>query len=177
MNCQHIKVSTAEISVQKGGVEPPTAASCDQDIAVAIQVAADGRGHSTLPSGTDSTKLALILKCKYSKEIQRRRSAYVIHGFVLGLERENVLAGLTPWLAIVRIYMCHNMSNSILEVIDGVAIGVEQTSSIPLPVEIIVRLQCVERVDRDEQFNAIFVRIEHHIIQASQYLVIPLSRI
>ena len=65
------------------------------------------------------------------------------------------------------------MSNAVLKVPNGIGVGVEVSSTIPLPVEIFVALESVIAVDRDEKLDAIAVRLDHELVKAVQHSVIP----
>src|SRR5690242_269597 len=96
---------------------------------------------------------------------KRRRGKYLgMHSFILSLEREDVLRALCPGLPICRIDVCENVCNAVFEVLDGIAVGVEVTSAIPLAVEVFVALQGIVRVDRDHELDAIAVCFDHELI-------------
>lgn len=62
----------------------------------------------------------------------------VMHGFVLRFEGEYVLRALGPWLAIVGIDVSHDVSDTILKILNGVAVGVEVTGAIPFTIKVFV---------------------------------------
>lgn len=100
-----------------------------------------------------------------------------MHGFVLSLECENVFRALAPGLAIGGVDMGKNMGNPLLEISNGIAIGVEITSTIPLSIEVIRSLESIVAVDGDEKLDAITVRLDHEGIQAVQHGIIPCIRV
>lgn len=99
-----------------------------------------------------------------------------MHGFVLSLEREDVLGALSPGLPICRVDVSKNMRDSILEVLDCVGIGVEIASTIPLSVEVSITLEGVVAVDRDHKLNAVVVGFDHKLVETVEDGVIPSRR-
>ena len=97
----------------------------------------------------------------------------LVHGLVLCLEGENVLGALSPSLAIVGVDMAEYVSDPRLEVGDGIAVGIEISGSVPLPVKVAAALQGVVAVDGDQEFDAVTVGLYHETIQAFEDRVIP----
>lgn len=89
-----------------------------------------------------------------------------MHGFVLSLERKNILRAFAPSLAICGIDVGENMGNPLLEISDCIAIGVEITGAIPLPIKVVRSLESIVAVNGDEKLDAIAVRLNHEGIQA-----------
>jgi len=99
-----------------------------------------------------------------------------MHSLILSFKREDVLRALAPRLAIVRIDMGHDMSDPILEVLDGVAVSIEVPGSVPFPVEVDICCEGVVTVDRHKQLDAVAMGVGHEVIQPIQNSVVPTSR-
>jgi hypothetical protein len=96
-----------------------------------------------------------------------------MHSFVLRLESKYVLRALGPCLAVCGIDMGKDMGNAIFEVGDGIAVGVEIASTVPLSIEIAITFEGVVAVDRNEELDAVAMRFHHEFIEATQNGVVP----
>lgn len=96
-----------------------------------------------------------------------------MHSLVLRLKRKDVLRALAPCLARVGIDMRKHVRNALLKVPDCLAVGVEVARAVPLAVEIALALERIVAVQRDQQLDAVLVRLHHDLIQALQDRVVP----
>lgn len=71
--------------------------------------------------------------------------------------------------------MSKNMRNTLLEVLNGIAIGVKVTGTIPLPVEVLRTFQGVVAVDGDEKLDTIAVCLHHEGVETVQHSIIPVA--
>lgn len=97
----------------------------------------------------------------------------VVHRLVLRLECEDVLAALRPRLARVGVDVAQHPLDALLELADGTGVRVEVACAVPLPIEVGVRLQSVEAVERNEQLNAVFVGVDHEVVEPGQDGLVP----
>ena len=88
-----------------------------------------------------------------------------MHGFVLRLEREDVLRALRPRLAIVRVHMRHDMGDAVLVIGKSLRVRVEVTDAVELSVEVPVALESVVAVEGDDEFDAVAFGAVHEVIQ------------
>lgn len=98
-----------------------------------------------------------------------------MHGLILSLKSKNVLGALAPSLPVRRVDVSENMRNTLLEVLNGIAIGVKVTGTIPLPVEVVRSFQGVVAVDGDEKLDTIAVCLHHEDVEAVQHSIIPVT--
>lgn len=88
-----------------------------------------------------------------------------MHGFVLSLKSKDILRALGPRLPILGVLVCKNMSNSLLELGNGLGIGIKVTSAVILAIKVTVALQSIVAVDGDKQLDAVAMGLCHEIVK------------
>lgn len=96
-----------------------------------------------------------------------------MHRLILRLKRKDILRALRPGLPIMRVDMGQHMGNAVLEVGDSMGIGVEVSGAVPLAVKVRVGRQRIVAMDRDQQLDAVLVRLVHDVVEAVEDGVIP----
>ncbi|KAI6762523.1 hypothetical protein HG530_008503 [Fusarium avenaceum] len=138
---KNIKAAAAEVAIEEGVVHVRAASSGDQDLCVSLQVVLNALGH---------VLVAIYLG---------------VHGFVLSLESKDVFRALGPRLSILGVLVRKNMSNSLLELFNGLGIGIEVAGTVPLAVEVFVTLKSIIAVDGDKELDAIVMGLCHEVVK------------
>jgi hypothetical protein len=95
-----------------------------------------------------------------------------VHGLVLRFESEYILRALTPSLSVGGVDVCKDMGNTVLELIDGIRVRIEITSTVGFPVEVLVSLKGVVAMDRDGKLDAVAMRFDHKLVKTIQDSVV-----
>ena len=99
-----------------------------------------------------------------------------MHGFVLRLESKDILWALRPWFAVVWVDMRHDVGDTVFVVANGFRATVEVTSTVVLSVEVPLAFQSIVAVERDDELDAIPLRVVHDVVQAVQDFIVPSLR-
>jgi len=99
-----------------------------------------------------------------------------VHGFVLRLECKDILWALRPWFAVVWVDMRHDVGDTVFVVANGFRATVEVTSTVVLSVEVPLAFQSIVAVERDDELDAIPLRVVHDVVQAVQDFIVPSLR-
>lgn len=99
-----------------------------------------------------------------------------MHGFVLRLECKDILWALRPWFAVVWVDMRHDVGDTVFVVANGFRATVEVTSTVVLSVEVPLAFQSIVAVERDDELDAIPLRVVHDVVQAVQDFIVPSLR-
>lgn len=68
------------------------------------------------------------------------------------------------------------MSNSLLELGNGLSIGIEVADAVPLAIEVTVTLKSIVAVNRDEKLDAIVMGLCHEVVKPVQNSIVPVIR-
>lgn len=99
-----------------------------------------------------------------------------MHGLVLRLKSEDVFWALRPWLAVVRVHVRHDVSDTVLVVGESLLIGVEIAGAVVLSVKVSVAFEGVVAVEGNDEFDPVAFGVVHEVVQTVEDGVVVGSR-